>query len=88
MSSKDGNWPGLGAPSENRCVTLTVLPDQRALIQYTSQTRNSSPTGKEAEVIMSYLYIPQHWTAKAGAASLAIQDILENERRQRLTTLL
>lgn len=84
MSSKDGNWPGLCARSENSCVTLTVLPYQRALTLHTSQTapcagaRNSSPTGKEAEVIISYLHIPQHWTAKAGAASRAIGDILEN----------
>lgn len=85
MSSKDGNWPGPCAPSENSCVTLTVLPYQRALTQHTSQTArcaaapNSSPTGKEAEVIVSCWYIPQHWTAKAGAASRVIQDILENE---------
>lgn len=85
MSSKDGNWPGLCAPSENSCVTLTVLPYQRALTLHTSQTahcavaRNSSPTGKEAEVIMSYLHIPQHCIAKAGAASRAIQEILEHK---------
>lgn len=46
------------------------MPYQRAFMQYRSKivfyavSLNSNPKGKEAELIMSYFYIPQRWTTR------------------------